>query len=928
MSGESFLFGAFELRPDQGQLLRDGRALPLGSRAFAILDLLVRAAPGCVSNRDILAAAWPGLLVEDANLRVQIATLRKAMGEGHAIANRPGQGYVLNAAVRRQTRLAETAAQAAGPGARLPALVAPLIGRAEVVEAVARRLLQRRFVTLAGPGGVGKTSLALAAAWTVAGHYPDGAVFVDLAPLTAGEQVVAAVAAALSLRLMAAGSLPELVAGLRRQRLLLLLDNCEHVIDAAAELAEALLKGAPGLHVLATSREALRAQGESLHRLEPLPAPPPDSRLTLAAALRYPAVALFVERAMVSQSGFTPTDAEARQIAELCWRLDGIPLAIELAAARMDMLDVSGLLARLSDRLTWLTQGRRTALPRHRTLRATLDWSFDLLPPAERRVLARLALLRGLFTIEDAVAIAAGDGLDEAAVVDGLAELIAKSLVVANLGDGQASYRLLDSVREHAAGKLRESGELPATAHRHAALMQQALQRLAAPPAAPRESLLAEYRRRVDDLRTALDWCFQPGGDLALGVGLTTESQPVWYQLSLMDEYRRHAERAIAATKAAPAPDAVAEMRLLVTVGPAVFNVAGSVPVVEEAFGRALVLARRLGDLPVQRRALWGLWLYRFGIGDYAGALELATRFGELVRGDDPTFMFDRIKALSHLYRGELATARAHAEQVLDQAEARSGPGPCGYQYEQRVVTEALYARALWLQGFPDRALEHATRSVEDGRASGHMLSLCFSLTLGAGPVALWRGDAAGGQHAAAELLRLAAEHALPFWDRHGRVLRQAAARLAGEPGEADADFLQGNAWNIGHAESIAAFDMGFALPEGFARFDEGPVIWCSAEILRLEARRCLRLGAQAQAETLLHRAMAIAQAQGALSWQLRIALTQAALLRARARPVEARALVAAALDRFTEGFDTADLRAARAVLAEEAPAQRPGRVA
>jgi predicted ATPase/DNA-binding winged helix-turn-helix (wHTH) protein len=911
---ESYVFGSFELLPAQQGLLRHGQPVPLGSRALALLELLAEAAPESVSNRRILERVWPGVVVEESNIRVHVAALRKALGQGHAIANRPGLGYVLNAAVRRRASQAPAAAPADTP-IGLPAMLTPLIGRQEAVAAIAALLQRRRLVTIVGPGGIGKTSLALAVGWEVAAHFPDGAAFVDMATLRGAGLVQGAIVTALQLRLLDHSSLPQLGEALRDRRMLLLLDNAEHLLDEVAPLAETLLRIAPGLCLLVTSREPLRSQGEAVHRLAPLEAPPEEqTRLSVAAAMRFPAVALFVDRATASQSAFVLQNEHVEPVCRLCRGLDGIPLALELAAARLDMLDVGALAERLSERLNWLTPGRRTAQPRHRTLRATLDWSHELLAPADRRVLARLSMLRGLFTLEDAVAVAACEALPAEEVLASLAELIGKSLVAANLGAGQACYRLLDTVREYAAGKLHVSGEAPATARRHAVHMLAEARRLATP--AGGLDLPAECARRLDDLRAALDWGFGPEGDHALAVALTTASQPAWYQLSLMDEYRRQAERALQATAARPGGDPRAEMQLLATAGPAIFNVLGSVPSVRDAFSRARDIAARLGDVAAERRALWGIWLHCFGTGDYAEAIRCAETYGAAVRGDDPVFMFDRIMALSQLYSGHIETAIAHTAAPLAEGARHEGPGPTGYQYEQRVVTEAVLARALWLRGFPERARHHARQSIEAGRASGHMLSLCFSITLGAGPVSVWLGEAEEARLYAGELAGLAARHVLPFWYRHGLVLQHAARAMDGPAEEPDAAFLAGQAWNAGHVEALAAFGLGHVRPDGLARYLSGPTIWCTAEVMRLEAARLLRiegLAAAAEAEALLARAMEIAAAQGALAWELRIAHTQGLLYQAQRRGVEGQAMVASRLARFTEGLDTPDIAAARA---------------
>jgi predicted ATPase len=259
-----------------------------------------------------------------------------------------------------------------------------------------------------------------------------------------------------------------LVNFLKHKQMLLVLDSCEHVIEAAAALAEEVLRGAPGVHILATSREPLRAGGERVQRLAPLGLPPDSATLTASTALTFPAVQLFVERAGASLDGFELSDADAPIVANICRSLDGIALAIELAAGRVDAFGIRDLAAHLNDRLRLVTRGRRTALPRHQTLSATLDWSYEFLPEPERALLRRLAVFAGSFTLEAARAVAAGVEIAESEVVDCVANLVAKSLVAADVGGETVRYRLLETTRGYALAKLAESGESSQVARRHA----------------------------------------------------------------------------------------------------------------------------------------------------------------------------------------------------------------------------------------------------------------------------------------------------------------------------------------------------------------------------------------------------------------------------------------------------------------------------
>src|SRR6267154_3362988 len=388
MDEESFAFGSFRLIPAQRMLLEDGKPLRLGSRALELLIALVEHAGETIQKDQLIARVWPDTVVDEGALRVHVAALRKALGDGRAgnryIVNDPGRGYTFVAPVAREQRQPATAPpDGATVGGNLPMPLTRIVGRDGIIAALTAQLAQRRFLTIVGPGGIGKTTVAIAVAETVRASYRDGVWFVGLASLADPDLVPSSLGAALGISLSGANPVFGLTAWLRDKHALIVLDSCEHVVGAAAALAEAVLKAAPRIHILATSREPLRAEGEQLHRLPSLEIPPDSADLAPRDALRYSAVQLFADRAMATD-GFSLADADVSAVLEICRRLDGVPLALELAAARVDAFGVKGLAARLDDRFAVLTKGRRTALPRQQTLRAAMDWSYDLIPQAKQ----------------------------------------------------------------------------------------------------------------------------------------------------------------------------------------------------------------------------------------------------------------------------------------------------------------------------------------------------------------------------------------------------------------------------------------------------------------------------------------------------------------------------------------------------------------
>jgi predicted ATPase len=386
-------------------------------------------------------------------LRVHVAALRKALGDGRAgklyIANIPGRGYSFVAPVTREQQQPATAPpDRAVVGGNLPTLLTRIVGRDDIIAALAAELAQRRFLTIVGPGGIGKTTVAVAVAEEVSASYEDGVWFVGLASLPDPDLVTSALGTVLGISLAGVNPISGLAGWLRDKHALIVLDSCEHVIGAAA-LAEEILRAAPRISILATSREPLRAEGEWLHRLASLALPQAAADLTPTEALRYPAVELFDDRVAAVVDGFTLDEGDVPAVLEICRKLDGVPLAIELAAARVDAFGVKDLAARLDDRFAVLTSGRRTALPRHQTLRAAMDWSYEVLRETEQLILRRIAVFRGDFTIDSAAAVATDDRIGTADVFEAIANLAAKSLISTDISSDLTYHRLLDTTRAY-----------------------------------------------------------------------------------------------------------------------------------------------------------------------------------------------------------------------------------------------------------------------------------------------------------------------------------------------------------------------------------------------------------------------------------------------------------------------------------------------
>jgi len=530
-------FGRFQLDSIRRVLRVDGTPAGLGARAIDVLLVLVRHRERIVSKDELLDAVWPGLVVEENNLQVQVSALRKLLGPG-SIATIPGRGYQFIAdldsdVAPEPVREAGTDAAFARPSPRsgVPGQRQPLLGRENDLAEVRALLSAHPLVTLTGPGGIGKTRLALAAADASQANYADGARLVDLSVVAEPAREQAAFSSALGIdtptRQPATVTIAE---ALRAQSLLLLLDNCEHVLAEVATLVESILRRAPGVHVLATSQAPLRVAGEQVLRLAPLALPPAAALPDLNEAVGYGALQLFVARARAVQRGFALKPDTLGIVIEICRRLDGIPLAIELAAARLPLLGLTGLQERLDERLRVLTAGARDAPVRQQTLRATLEWSHSLLDAGEQALFRRLGVFVGGFSLPLAQSVAVD--IDSWETLDRLGALVEKSLVVAD--DAPAPrYHLLESARVYALEQLAKAGETDAVQRRHAKAMRALVEAFdEAIPIAPRfDQLVNAFEPEMENLRAAIRWAMCTPDAHHTALALLAGSNALWIEL-------------------------------------------------------------------------------------------------------------------------------------------------------------------------------------------------------------------------------------------------------------------------------------------------------------------------------------------------------------------------------------------------------------
>jgi predicted ATPase/DNA-binding winged helix-turn-helix (wHTH) protein len=936
--GERLKFGEFELAPVARALWRRGEQVRLGSRALEILIALASRPGQIVSKNDLTQLVWRGAFVDETALRVGISAVRKALGPGgdRYIATVPCRGYcfVLDVETTATKPTPERPHFKRLNPQRLPAQIARVVGRDDVIAALAAEVTRRRLLSLVGPGGIGKTTVAIAVADRLHASF-DTVAFVELAPIENGIQLAAAAAAALGLNLrLQEDPVDEIAVSVEKRRTLIVLDNCEHLVDVAAAFVEALLGRAPAVTILATSRERLRAAGEWVHQISALDAPPKSFILSAEEMRRYPAVEMFEERAAFALGGYQISDTDAPYIAEICRRLDGIALAIELAAGRLPGLGVQGLANSLKDRFSILTHGRRTALPRHQTLRATLDWSYQLLSPEDQAGLRCLSVFSGCFTLEDA-AFVMGPSIRFGEAEERLTSLLEKSLVVATSEERAARYRLLDTTRAYGQDKLEESGEANPQRRRHAEHVRALFDRANAEwDQRPTADWLRTYERELGNLRAALDWAFSKEGNGAVGAALTAAAAPIWFHLSLLDEGLSRVEYAITWLKDQPTPDRRLMMQLYAISGWPQMRAIKGIPSGAAAWRETLALAIELDDVDYQLRAIWALSVDRSNNGEATEALALADRFAALAEraGDSQDRMIgQRIRGKSLHYLADFVGSRRQIEQMLK----RYAPPPqrshlIRFQYDQRLSAQVTLVRGLWLQGHADQALALVEQMIAEGLALEHTLTLAHILSDAACFIALWAGDLPLAARYTKMLREHTTLHALDVWRTYadafeGEILiRQENAVDGIVPLQRAIRSLEAAGFVLHNAAFEGVLARGLIasgrhdeadtiVSSALARCQRSGAAWCVPELMRVRALSLAARNRTEEAIGLVVQGFEIARSQRALAWELKLASTLVAIDDRDSAKDRLREI----LNRTSEGFGTRDYRDAVASLGQ-----------
>jgi predicted ATPase/DNA-binding winged helix-turn-helix (wHTH) protein len=920
-------FGPFRLVASERLLLRNQTPITLRSRAFDLLMVLLEQAGEIVSRQELMRRIWPDVTVEDANLRVLVAGLRRSLGDGREgvryIANIPGRGYCFIAPVQH---LSQETPLAVGPAAErtLPAALQRMIGRDETVKALRLEVASKRFVSIVGSGGIGKTTVAVAVGHAMANEFGNLICFIDFAALKDRNLVVPAVATSVGYLGQTTDSLSKLITFLADKRILLILDSCEHVIEAVAALAGSLFHDAPCVHILATTREALRTEGENVYHLRSLESPSGDIVPTSAQALACPAVQLFMDRAAAGGYLHDLNDKDAPVVASICRHLDGIPLAIELAASRASTYGIKGLAEAIGHRFTLSWPGRRAA-SRHHTLRATLDWSYDLLADHEKQALCGLSVFVGPFTLEAAQAIA-DDARDVSQVATTIAGLVDKSLMTVSPTEHPSQYRLLDTTRAYAATKLADRNEVDVIAKRHALYYSEHLAEIRIGLAHKRN--VSVHARQVGDIRAALQWSLSPSGDTRCGVALGARAVLLFLHLSMFRECRHWCQSTL---KALNDDERGTKLELILQASLAITSMfaQGDSDGVNAALERGIALAEATKDTDFRLQLLAGFNLFQMRRGDFGGALAAANRYAAAateIGSPRELVVSEWMLGGSHHLVGDQAAAQHHYQQGFALATA-CGSGP--YQYfgfDHEVWALIGLGKTLWLRGLPDQAEHFADQGIDMARRQDNPVTLCICLIY-AVEVFLWRGN----EQFAAELIEwltaVAEKYSLAPYRACGLV-RLGQLLVA-----------QGNVRtgieHLRHARSILTVENNYILfstisrtmAEGLARDNQskeaidlidasivdaerGSGTFELPDLLRAKAK-VLLIASPANriaAELALIKSLDHARNQSALGWELRSAIDLARLWADHDRTDDARDLLSRVYGRFTEGFATIDL--------------------
>jgi len=935
---QTFSFGEFSLIPARQVLLRNGTPIRVGSRALAILTTLVKRRGELVTRDELMAAAWPKLFVHESNLKVNMANLRRSLGDTQKepiyVATVIGRGYrfvapvELGASANTDRNVEPEAAELAGlPPAQ------EIVGRNEEIARIVAELRKRQHVTVVGAGGIGKTTVAIAAARALEAEYPDGACFVDLSTFDDPSLLSSALASALGVRGNAEDVLTAVIDHLGQRQMLVLLDNCEHVLPAAEIFARRFAASMGRSRLLATSRQPLGALAEHVIRLDPLALPGTTDGLTIGEAMRFSAVELFARRA-AEWAGYELVEADCAAVAQVCRSLDGIPLAIELAAANMVDHSAAELCAILDEHLSF--QNRRIASQpaRHETLLATIDWSYKLLSQREATILRIVSVFASDFEPTEVAALAETMAIGPVDVTICLGSLVAKSLLTAEVSGAGLRYRLLDSMRRFALSRLQEDPIESEVRLRHAehvlAIFEQSEREWERHETV---GWTGRYLDHLPDLRAVLTWTFGSGRCPELGVRLVRASLPFWFAVALLSEALARVEQAL--EHAQGSSDDLLKTKLACSRAWILLYTRVRVPETEEPWLAAISLARRAGDVGYQLHGLVGLAQHNMNIGHLTEAAKWLNEYRELSthhKNFSAAPEGERLLAWLKFNSGELAESR----QILDRMLERY-PRPnteallYGFRIDPYFGARWYLPQCAWLMGQPDYAVTVAREAVEAASEARHLFAQMTALTMGVLTVAFLNGDAHALASYLAQLQVIQRQRASGMWTNYERFFAAILKDLRGDPSAVDdlqaatpslleSKFrLRNGRWFSVLADMLARqgriTEANGAIATAMQYQVRQNERYWRPELLRINASILRRSGQHSAMESTLREALQEAHAIGALSYELRVANDLAAYYLDLDHRDDAVQLLLPIFRRFTEGFGTKDLLVASQLL-------------
>ena len=914
-------------------LKRGDEVVRLGDRAFDILAALADRAGEVVGRNELIDKVWTDVFVEDAALRFHISQLRKALGDGvdggRYVLNVPGQGYTLVAPTARL--VVEGAPEQDRPTYGLPPAPERMVGRDEVVRELSEKLRSERFVTIVGPGGVGKTTVALSVANSLLPDFAGAVCFAELSSVSDPGLLAATVTSALGVPVQSEDPLPELIAHLRGKQVLLVLDNCEHLIDKAAEVAERLFDDLDRLYVLATSREALRVEGEQIFRLPPLASPPEGQSLSPEQALAYPSARLFANHMASAGAGGDLSVKETATIGRMCRQLGGLPLAIELTASCAALLGIDDTEDQLNSLFALRWPGRRTAPPRQQTMNATLDWSYNLLSGAEQAVLRRLSCFSSSFTLDAAQAVALEDDIGKAAFFDAIGSLVAKSLLSKDRSESVSRYRMLETCRTYARQKLEEAGEREPTARRHAFYHRDLLKSASADEGSA-GNLTASFVD-LEDIRAALQWSFGEGDDKLLGADIAAYSAPLWLGRALLAEGR--AWMAKAAQAIVEGATMQQQLRIQIAFASMELFTLGFAETTIAAWERTLERATTLNDIPAQLLAYLALWAGEIRGAQYPEALATAEKCAAVVRDlPDPgsQAMGEWMLGCSKHCTAAFGASRGHLERylLLDTEAGRLGMIEAT-GYDRLVDALGVLSNTLCIMGLPDQARAMGGRAVEEARSLGFAIPMGVAMSCAILTTYLSEPDLDLLEHDAVELLEHAKTHSIDG-DAGFALCLLGLSQAQREDFEAGARLVSKGLGMLTSARmttfsvlmlahiceaSLQAGrrDEAIAWMERLRSENRNEDHWCSSEVCRVQGLLAQSQGDEGAAAELMLRGVALARQQGALSWELRCTTSLSKLWATQGRTAQALDALLAIYGRYAEGFGTPDLIEAKTLI-------------